>query len=192
MSIVNNIELIVGWAEKEICSRVKLKLPDDDRAGHTGADDGNYEYKLVSPSAFALFVPTKDRLPPKAAAPIPSICVQIVEGKDLPQSGTTKIRLGFAVWNPGLHRPAHDHPKYERSGDGWRDAWNFVDVAIREISSTEVIGDMLRVVKEDGIAYGPFTEQDAISDYYPYWFAWVEFSVAYGINRNNPAIQQFL
>ena len=45
------------------------------------------------------------------------------------------------------------------------------------------MGD-LRVVKEQGITFGPFTEQDAIPDFYPYWYAWAQFTVEEILTRN--------
>ena len=75
MSIVNSIETVRGWLNTEVCPLVKLKLPDDN------ATDASYPYKLVNPAAFSLFVPSKDRTPPKVAAPIPSVCVQLTQGE---------------------------------------------------------------------------------------------------------------
>ena len=76
MSIVDNLDKVAKWARENICTKVKLKLPDDDR------NDGSYTVQLVSPEAFVLYVPTRDRMPPKVTAPIPSICVQLMEGKE--------------------------------------------------------------------------------------------------------------
>ena len=58
-----------------------------------------------------------------------------------------------------------------------------MDVALRELENAEYLGG-LRIAKEEGIAFGPLTEQDAVVDYYPYWFAWISCSVQYGIARN--------
>ena len=195
MSIVNSIEIVKEWLNKKVCPFVELKLPDDN------ATDASYPYKLVNPAAFALFVPTKDRLPPKIAAPIPSVCVQMVSGSDalIDSSRKIKIRLCFSAWDPGYHGPDILKPKgdgayiqqyneeavatFEKNGEGWRDAWNFVDTALRTIENAEYIGD-LRVIKENGIDFGPVTEQDAIADFYPYWFAWAEFSLEETLTRN--------
>ena len=195
MSIVNSIEVVKEWLTEKVCPLVKLKLPDDN------ATDASYQYKLVNPAAFSLFVPTKDRTPPKIAAPIPSVCVQIVSGNDalIDSSRKIKIRLLFSAWDPGYHGPDIFKPKgdgsyiqqynkeamatFEKNGEGWRDAWNFVDTALRVIENAEDIGD-LRVIKEDGIDFGPVTEQDAIADFYPYWFAWAEFYIEETLTRN--------
>ena len=145
MSIVNSIETVRDWLTAEVCPLVKLKLPDDN------ATDASYPYKLVNPAAFSLFVPSKDRTPPNSAAPIPSVCVQIVQGDDdlLQSARDIKIRLCFSAWDPGYHGPDIFKPKgdgsgayiqqyneaaasyFVKNGEGWRDAWNFVDTALR-------------------------------------------------------------
>ena len=101
MSIVNSIETVRGWLNTEVCPLVKLKLPDDN------ATDASYPYKLVNPAAFSLFVPSKDRTPPKVAAPIPSVCVQLTQGEDdlIEHTRGIKIRLCFSAWDPGYHGP---------------------------------------------------------------------------------------
>lgn len=143
MSIVNSIETVRDWLTAEVCPLVKLKLPDDK------ATDASYPYKLVNPAAFSLFVPSKDRTPPNIAAPIPSVCVQLVQGDDrlIRSARSVKIRLLFSAWDPGYHGPDIYKPKgdgsgsyvqqyneaaaayFVKNGEGWRDAWNFVDTA---------------------------------------------------------------
>lgn len=170
-----------------------------------------YPYKLVNPAAFSLFVPSKDRTPPNIAAPIPSVCVQIVQGDDdlLQSARDIKIRLCFSAWDPGYHGPDIFKPKgdgsgtyiqqyneaaasyFVKNGEGWRDAWNFVDTALRLIENAEYLGD-LRVIKEKGITFGPVAEQDAVPDFYPYWFAWAEFSVEETLTRNPKSYQHLL
>ena len=165
--------------------------------------DASYPYKLVNPAAFSLFVPSKDRTPPKVAAPIPSVCVQLTQGEDdlIEHTRGIKIRLCFSAWDPGYHGPDIYIPQgngsgtyiqqynseaadfFQKNGEGWRDAWNFVDTALRLIENAEYIGD-LRVIKELGITFGPVAEQDAVPDFYPYWFAWAEFSVEETLTRH--------
>lgn len=204
MTLVNTIEAITEWCQTAICDGLKLKLPDDD------LNDGEFPGETVTPTAFPLYVPAKDRLPPKAKAPIPSICVQLKEGQDLLKDGRRelKIRLSLAAWNPGLHgseikEPApHDTAlggvsyhsvtdeeavmRYNRNMDGWRDIWNFTDKALRALEGTEYIAG-LRLIKEgDGIKYGHFTEDGAIWDYYPYWFMWLDFTLECGVVHKIP------
>jgi hypothetical protein len=42
------------------------------------------------------------------------------------------------------------------------------------------------------VKYGPLTEQEAIPDFYPFWFTWVTFQLIYPLQRNDENIQQFL
>lgn len=188
MSIVNSIEEIRDWLEAEVCPLVQLKIPDDT------ATDASYSYHLVNPAAFSLFVPTKDRLPPKIPAPIPSVCVQLIEGEDqlIQSHREIKVRLCFSAWDPGIHAPnlfvSCDKNEgcssfFQKDGGGWRDAWNFVDITLRLVENSDYIGG-LRVMREQGISFGPVTEQDAIPDFYPYWFAWMEFYVEEALTRN--------
>ena len=76
MTLVNSIDKIVSWLTENVCSKIALKLPDDYR------NDTGYDVVMVNPAAFPLYVPGKDRLPPNVAAPIPSVCVQLMEGSD--------------------------------------------------------------------------------------------------------------
>lgn len=208
MSIVNNLDKVTQWAQEAICSKVKLKLPDDDK------NDGSYTVQMVSPEAFVLYLPTKDRMPPKVAAPIPSLCVQLVEGTDhmTKSTGRMKMRFSLSAWNPGTHMqgemfiPFRDEEgnlrykewtseeageKFRRHSEGWRDVWSFVDTALRELENAEYING-LRLVKEEGVVYGPYTEDGAFTDYYPYWFAWISFTLEYGLNRKAEAYRQYL
>ena len=194
MSIVNSIETVRDWLTAEVCPLVKLKLPDDK------ATDASYPYKLVNPAAFSLFVPSKDRTPPNIAAPIPSVCVQLSQGEDdlITHTRSIRVKLCFSAWDPGYHGPdifkplgdgssiyiqQYNKAYFMKNGEGWRDAWSFVDTALRLIENAEYMGD-LRVIKEQGITFGPVSEQDAVPDFYPFWFAWVEFSVEEALTRN--------
>lgn len=205
MAIVNSIETVKEWLAANVCPLVELKLPDDN------ATDASYPYKLVHPAAFALFVPSADRTPPKVAAPTPSVCVQIVQGADdlVGHARDIDIRLCFSAWDPGLHGPDIFIPRrgggeayvqkynkkandrFEKNGEGWRDVWNFVDTTLRSIENAEYIGG-LRVVKERGLTFGPFTEQNAITDFYPFWYAWVQFAVRETLTRDPQSYSHLL
>ena len=89
--------------------------------------------------------------------------------------GLIYFKLGFSIWNPGIH----DKGKYERNIEGWRDVWNFVDFTREAISKTELIKH-IRVKLEDGIETGPAKAQGAVADFYPYWFAYLTFTGEYG------------
>lgn len=204
MTITETLDNLQSWFDEHICQKVELKLPTDDQITGTAT--------LVHPATFALYVPAKDRIPPNVAAPIPSLCIQLMDGEDKTTEHKRKlnIRLCLAVWNPGeqsgdTYFPIEDGdalfdkrykrgdsaPTYTRNLDGWRDVWNFVDMIIKTVESSNIIAG-LRVVKEDGIKYGPFTEDGTIWDYYPYWHSWVSFALECGIVANVPEYTDLL
>ena len=190
MAIVNDLERIREWLQVNICDHVELKLPNDNNAG-----DG-YQPELVHPTAFALFTPTKDRLPPNVRLPVPSLCVRIVEGEHKGSTNTMQLIVNFCTWNPGAHiqyKPVEGGAgikgynaqamEYQRNADGWQDVFSFIDHALRELENAEYIADM-RIVAEDGIKYGMTSDKDGLDDFYPYWLGWISFTVQAGNNRN--------
>lgn len=198
MTVVNVIDRITQWAEENICKKVRLKLPDDNQGG------GKYSYRLVQPAAFSMYVPASDRLPQGVGSPVPSLCVRLLEGQDSLAKGSGKLNIQFcfSAWDTGCHsrdifapqkgttgafenNPQGEAEAYCRSGDGWRDAWNFVDTALRAIESAQTLNGV-PLAAEDGIRFGPLKEQETIPDFYPLWFAWVSFSVQYPLARARP------
>ena len=205
MDIVQIIDDVVQWAQENICNKVQLKVPPENDAD---AVDENYKYELVTPTAFALFVPQKDKTPPKVKSPIPSLCVRFVEGEDLldGSGGSIGIQFMLSTWDLGTHsfdlfyptdqpnvfrRDDGKVPIFQRNYDGWRDAWNFLDVARRELENTSnVAGYAIDI--ESGIHFGPLEEQDGTNDFYPFWFCWINFSLNYPLIRNMRDCTEYL
>lgn len=118
--------------------------------------------------------------------------------------GQMTIQLALATWNPGQHGSEMAVPEqdpqalggvkyrrepsenFKRNLEGWRDVWSFTDKVLQAIENTEYIAG-LRLVKENNIEYGPFTEDGALVSYYPYWFCWVQFTLEHGLARKIPA-----
>lgn len=204
MSVVHLIDTVTAWARQNISEQVRLKMPPE----NVEANDAGYDYKLVTPATFAVYTPTSDKLPPRVQSPFPSLCVRILSGEDnlASGSGTAEVQFCFSAWGPGLHDkdyfwPVKDQPgvwhqgngseDFTRSGEGWRDAWNFVDVALRALESVPQI-DGYMIDRGQHIKYGPLTEQESIPDFYPFWFAWVSFKINYPLVRNVEDFQKFL
>ena len=202
MLLVESIDKVVTWLNENVCSQIQLKLPDDYK------NDKEYAVEYVQPAAFPLYTPGKDRLPPNVRAPIPSVCVQLTEGNDdlLKRQRRLQLRLCLACWNPGEHGGEVLHPRkhaaalggysyyrltgeaaqtYTRNMEGWRDSFNFADLVLREIESAEYIAGH-RLVKEQGIKFGLFTEDGNIWDYYPYWHNWITFTLEAGVTAATP------
>lgn len=208
MSVVNTLDQVTAWVQENICADIKLKAPPDSDRDPT---DEGYAYKLVTPTAFPLFVPAKDKLPPAVISPIPSVCVRFLKGSEsmTGRSGTIEMQLCFSTWDTGLHGEDHLIPvegepgKYrrwsgteaaqyfKRTGEGWRDAWNFVDIALRKLGNTMSVGGF-ELNRSVPFEYGPFTDQGEIVEAYPLWFAWVSFSINYPLSRNAEDIEELL
>ena len=148
MAIVTTIDAVRDWVEKEICSKVQLKFPDNDVV------DEGYSFALVHPAAFSMYTPTDDKLPEGVESSIPSITIRITDGEDA------------QVFN--------------MDAEGWRDAWNFVDTAVRIIENVEYLGGY-RFMKERGLKFAPVASQEATPEYWPFWFANVEFYISEAI-----------
>lgn len=206
MSVVRVIDTLTEWARANICDHIVLKQPPEDLEAAT---DEGYEYTLVNPAAFGMYVPTSEKLPPNIHSPFPSLCVRFTEGQDEPasMSGAVYVQFCFSTWDTGIHGEDIYIPDgssefkrwsgkeadkfFQRSGEGWRDAWNFVDIALRAIESVTNIGGFV-IDPSTPIRFGPLTEQEAIPDLYPTWFAWVSFRVQYPLVRNVQDYQDLL
>ena len=152
MTITQSIEKVTDWLNETVCPNIKLKLPDDSQNGN------KYKVKAVNPTAFAMYQPGKDKLPPGVTAPFPSVVVQLLEGSDdmIAKNGRMKIQLSFTAWNPGKHTDknageltraikttiatddedlsvqfvgAGSDTTFQRDAEGWKDVWNFVRFA---------------------------------------------------------------
>lgn len=212
MAIVTTIDTVRDWIEENICPKVELKVPDNDVV------DEGYDYKLVHPAAFAMYMPTEDKLPEGIQTTIPSITVRVMDGTDSLTSGRRemKVTLLFATWSPGLHAQDYfsevrvekngmnttytatrqypdDARRFDLDAEGWRDAWNFVDTAVRIIENNEFFGDY-RFVKERDLTFKPVSAESAAPDTFPFWFATVEFYIeeAIGVQRKHELYEDLL
>ena len=208
MTLVQSIDRVVEWLKQQVCGQITLKIPDDYKNDH------DYGVIYAHPAAFPLYIPTQEvKLPPSVAAPYPSVCAQLVKGKDDLMSNLRQmqIRLCLSCWNPGKHGREFLHPRenqqavgglsyyratdetiqmYTRDMEGWKDSFNFADVILRELENAEYING-LRIVQEEGVQFGLFTEEGEIWSYYPYWHTYITVMLESGIRRN-PAYQELL
>lgn len=205
MSVVHIIDTLTEWARENVCNKIKLKVPPLDGA----FDDAGYQYKLVNPAAFGMYLPTSEKLPPNIHNPFPSVCVGFSKGQDVlaENAASLNVQLSFATWDTGIHGKdiygkinyneyqqwsgTEADAYFRRSGEGWRDAWNFVDIALRELESLTHIGGYV-IDRSTPIEFGPLAEQEGIPNLYPFWFAWISFRIKYSIVRNDEKIQQYL
>ncbi len=205
MSIVKLLDDVTKWARDNICSKIELKVPPPNGE----PNDYDYQYKTANPVAFTMFVPTEDRLPKGVPSAFPSLCVRFLEGEDnlTSMNGTIGIQFLLSAWNPGNHssdsfvmQPDGSFRKgtgpnakeqFERNGEGWRDIWNFADIAVQAIESVTNISGY-KIDRSVPVKFGPLTEQEAVPDYYPFWFTWVTFQLKYPLVRKIENANEFL
>ena len=196
-TLTDIVDRVTAWTAANICEKVKLKAPPEDEA----ADGAGYEYNLVTPACFPFFVPGSDKLPPGVSSPFPNACVRIVEGEDGRSTGEINLEIMFSVWNPGTHgrdvlKPVEGLPDtfrewnddeaaayYSRNAEGWRDLWNWIDTALRELESAASI-DGLKIDRERGFRFGPLKDENGIPDMWPFYFGFVGFTINRPIVRN--------
>ena len=200
MDLSGIILQITDWLNENVCPEVTLKVPAVDK----DPNDDTYEYQAVHPTAFPLFIPTRDKLPPNVKSNIPSICVQFIHGTDtsLAHEREVTVALGFGTWSPGCHKEdwinASDPIAFRADMSGWMDAWNMVDIAARKIQSTNYLGENLEVMLNEPFDYGPYRQpKENLDDewqdsFYPFWFAYLQFKVRCTLLRNNPEFQKYL
>ena len=181
MAVIKQLDKIKNWLETEICPQFKFKQADNENV------DDTYPYKLVNPSIFLLYVPPKELIGEATRAP--AICIQFDEVQEnlMNASGILNIRLQFSVFNPGKHFKGD----FKRDTEGWRDLWNFIDHIMERLRNVELIDD-IRIIKENGIKCGPISDQGQIPNFYPYYFAWMNFSIEYGIPTSKAQIRNLL
>lgn len=198
MDLSGIIITTTDWLNKNVCPDVTLKVPSDDKK----PNDNTYNYQAVHPTAFPLFLPARDKLPPYVKSNIPSICVQLMRGVDTLHNREVTLALGFGTWSPGPHKEdwinAKEPIDFRTDMSGWMDAWNMVDIAARKIQSTTYMGENLEVMHNEPFDYGPYrqpkeNEDDEWQDsFYPFWFAYLRFKVRCTLLRNNTEYEKFL
>ena len=205
MSIVKILDDVTAWARQTICAKIQLKVPPK----NTEPNDDDYKYQTAHPVAFTMYVPTDDKLPKNIPSAFPSLCVRFIEGVDdlSTMTGTIGIQFLLSAWNPGTHSTdlyfmqegdpfrwqaqSDAEVKFARNGEGWRDIWNFTDLAVLAVESvTNIAG--YKIDRSIPVKFGPLTEQEAVPDFYPFWFTWVTFQLTYPLMRNIEDTQQFL
>lgn len=184
MSIVKILDEVTQWARQNICSHIALKVPPKGNE----PNDYDYEYRTANPVAFTMYVPTGDKLPKDIPTAFPSLCVRFIEAADDlgTMTGTIGIQFLLSAWNPGKHGA-----EFERNGEGWRDIWNFTDIAVHALESVTHISGY-KIDRSIPVKFGPLTEQEAVPDFYPFWFTWVTFQLTYPLMRNIENTQEFL
>lgn len=200
-TVVEVIDLITEWAKAEICSKIRLKMPpkDDKESNSEG-----YDYTQIEPACFPFFFPSKDKLPPSIQSPFPALCVRIIEGSDdlTANASSIVIEFCFSTWSTGTHGKDILIPDKENNlhfkewnnkeaeqyfisnFGGWRDCWNWVDIALRAVRNSATIKEKVQIDRNTPVTYGAYTDQEDTIFNYPFWFAWLRFAVKRPLIKN--------
>lgn len=207
MSVVQTVNTLMDWLKAEVCPKVTLKAPPDNSTNPAMQQSADgYDYRLVHPAVLGMYWPAdRAQLPPQVETTHPGIMVQVLDGEEDAASmrQTLHIRLHLGVWNPGIHGRDVWHPSEvgfvrgedrdfaPRYDECWQDAWNFMDTLLRELRTHAAYGEGVAPVRGESITFGPYSEQGAILDLYPYWFSWVDVAVQQA-TAENIDYQEFL
>lgn len=179
MQLNEVIERLTSWVQTNICDGMELLKPSDNAM--------STEYELVTPTAFPLYIPPKDLLPPDVSQQAPAVCIQLKEGSDdlKNDNRSLKIRLSFSTYRPGHFTPDDDDEVvFSKDADGWKDLWAWISASLNRIQS-EMYIEGVRVDRNVQMKYGPYQIDDTLVDAYPMWYGWIEFSVICGLSLKN-------
>ncbi len=195
MAIISTIDSIRDWLNKNVCPLVQFKKPDDETMSE------EYPYELVHPNAFSMYIPDTSDLPPDIPSNAPCVCVMLTKGKDEfdPKFGsgpgrTCNITLLFRTWSPGFyhsdqvvrtgmsqfqrHLDGEGDQILDTASEGWRDAWHFVDMTLNALECERGFEDTGLILETNkGITFEPIKQDVNLPDAYPYWYAFVDFTV---------------
>lgn len=190
MQLNEVIDNLTVWIQLNLCDDMKLLKPSDGKMSS--------EYELVTPTAFPLYVPPKDQLPPDITQQIPSICLQLKEGSDDMVKGTRSldIRLAFSTYRPGRFKEVEDAEgntlvEFTRDAEGWKELWLWVSKSVHKIQS-EMYIEGVKVDRSTPVKYGHFQIDENIVEAYPMWYAWVTFTVTCGLSLKNNSYKENL
>lgn len=196
-TLVDIVEGLTDWLNEKVCPQIRLLVPDDDNM------DDSYRGKRVVPKAYPLFSPYGFDSPEYSIPGTPGIVVGVLEGTDDQKQGTRTltIQLQLISWAPGAYgsellrvrkdpnaplgrkyycTDPHDGQTYERTKDGWKDSYNFLELVLREIQKNELINGMRIKIKDGQLAYGHFRTDTGPMDLYPYWINYITFEIETG------------
>lgn len=195
--LVDIVEALTTWLNEKVCPQIELLEPDDDFMDET------YVKKRVKPKAYPLFSPYGNNSPEYAIPGTPGIVVSVLEGSDNLKEGTRtlQIQLQLISWAPGAYASDLNHviedpkaplgrkyyktdPKdyqaYQRTKDGWKDSYLFLDTVLREIQRTEFVAGMRIKIKDGDLVYGHYRDDTGPIDLYPYWINYIRFELETG------------
>lgn len=207
MTTVNAIDIISDFLKNNVCNELKYLLPDK-------KDAREYIPKMVSPQVFQFYEPDKERVPPGIEYTCPSVVVQLQKRSDNVKTGVSQfdIQLSFTTWRLGQYITqnnvsleditqneegvdiafvGNNESSFVRNEEGWRDVYHFLETTKDAIVKVGKIKD-LKLKLDENINSGPFTQDGALIDHYPYYHAWLTLSFETVVTPVLRDIEEFL
>lgn len=182
MKVEHIMNDLTQWCQENICDKVHFLKPDERNAG-TG-----YTPEWINPTAFPMFIPSKDMLPPDVQTKYPAMCVQLIDGEDdlKEKKMSLDIRISLAIWNPGTYKV--NEAKYELTRDtsGAKEILRFLDFTKETLNKNMYI-EGCRIDRDTPMKFGFFTQEETLVNAYPEWYAYITFRMTCGMaaSRNN-------
>lgn len=189
MATTTAIHALAEWLRREVCPNLEFKVPDNE------SQTDEYRYELRHPSVYEMFAPPSRLAQMQNREMCPGILVHLTDGDDSPRKPQRvyKFRLLLCVWNPGTHpQDGGGAEEFVANANGWNDVWNMNDALLMKLKNAETIGGVLRIKGEDGFHYEPYKEDEAIIDFYPFFFATLEFSCEATMVPSTKYIDEYL
>lgn len=191
-NLVDIIQSLCDWLEENVCSQLLLLDPEND------TQDEEYEVSRIHPKAYPLFTPWQNANPELAIAGAPGIVVSLLEGIDdiTKSTRTIGIQLQLVSWNPGvygkdIYNPINDAKEiggksyylqidrqtFERSQEGWKESYLFLETTLKALEETELIHGMRVKMKDGQITFGHYRDDTGPIDLWPYWINYIRFDL---------------
>ena len=186
MQLNEIVDNLTEWVQENLCNGVELLKPSKNAMPT--------EYEMVTPTAFALYVPPKDQLPPDVDQQLPSICLQLIKGEDnlVDSERSLTFRLSFSCYRPGKFTEDEEGKMvFTRNAEGWKDLWLWISKSINTLQ-TKMYIEGVKLKKDSPIKYGHFTIDENLAEIYPIWCAWVEVTVTCGTSLKQNDYKEFL
>lgn len=204
IGLVDIVQQLTDWLNENVCPSILLLEPDDDFQ-----DESYSKAKRVHPKAYPLFTSWANRSASVNIPGAPCIVVGVLNGTDVLKDSTRTLNMQLQLisWNPGQYgtdtlKPIKDEKApfgvryvtdvdqqtYERSQDGWKDSYNFMDIVLRELEKQEFVSGTRIKLKDGSIEFGHYRDDTGPIDLYPYWINYIRFQIECG---NNPLPREY-
>ena len=192
MTLIDMLDTVKDWAEREISP--KLKFKKEPKTDEPNMED--YDHDTGHPKVFINYRPTTDT-PESLPYDTPCMVIQLIEctidrkNKEM----EARIRVMCVTWSPGEYTPdTYDRVTgktelnelgiyRQRSGkvfrvddDGWRDSYIMADCVLNKLQSISKIGKLI-IDDSKPVDATPYSEEEVLQYFYPESFMKVDFWV---------------